>query len=421
MTNKNIEELFKQALDGHELPYDASAWESLNNKLNKNTPAQSPVKVWRWILGSIAMLIICSLAIWKIAPNTSKKEIAKEIKQTSPVKTPALDVKKNSTKADPKQDNKNGIILPKQNENEIQQENNQTLKQKSNDAVSDNTVRSNDEKEADGVVKSNQVAENLQTENVKMVFPTLTFNCVGDQTVISNSNSNELVILSPSNITYTIPAESELPISIDEKGYYRIGTMTSKGEFSENAKQLVNESPALEFVIEELNYLNGLPTLPLTVKSSESTFSLYVNDQFVQSNTKKELEVYVFEKGSNKIMICSSNDLACKTTITKTISVENDYNLLAVNAFDPFSNDNRKSTFMPFALLKRGTPFTLIIIDPSDGGIVFSSSDASNAWDGNDKRNGKMVSPNKAFIWKVTIANPEQKEKQEYKGTIVRL
>ena len=120
-------------------------------------------------------------------------------------------------------------------------------------------------------------------------------------------------------------------------------------------------------------------------------------------------------------MICSSNDLACKTTITKTISVENDYNLLAVNAFDPFSNDIRKSTFMPFALLKRGTQFTLIIIDPSDGGIVFSSSDASNAWDGNDKRNGKMVAPNKAFIWKVTISNPEQKEKQEYKGTIVRL
>jgi hypothetical protein len=244
---------------------------------------------------------------------------------------------------------------------------------------------------------------------------------VGDQTVISNSNSNELVLLSPSNITYTIPAESELPISIDEKGYYRIGTMTSKGEFSENAKQLVNESPVLDFVIEELNYLNGLPTLPLTVKSTESTFSLYINDQFVQSNTKKELEVYVFDKGSNKIMICSSNDLACKTTITKTISVENDYNLLAVNAFDPFSNDLRKSTFMPFALLKRGTPFTLIIIDPSDGGIVFSSSDASNAWDGNDKRNGKMVAPNKAFIWKVTISNPEQKEKQEYKGTIVRL
>ena len=76
---------------------------------------------------------------------------------------------------------------------------------------------------------------------------------------------------------------------------------------------------------------------------------------------------------------------------------------------------------MPYALLIRNTPFSMIIIDPSDGGIVFSSNDASNAWDGNDKRNGKMVAPNKAYIWKVNITNPEQKEKQEYKGTIVRL
>jgi hypothetical protein len=420
MTNKNIEELFKQALDGHELPYDASAWNSLNNKLNQNSLVGRP-KIGRWILGSVAMLIICSLAIWKIAPNTSNKEIAKEIKQTSPIKTTDTDVKKDSPKVDPKQDNKNGVILPNINENDTKQENNQTSKNQSNDVLSDNTDTHKDEKKVDGVVKAKQDSENIQLENVKMVFPTLSFNCVGDQTALSNINATDLVLVKPSNQQLILPAKSVTYVTIEEKGYYRIGTMSSEGSFNEQANQLVNESPALDFVIEELNYLNGIPTLPLSVKSSETTYSLYVNDQFIQTNTKKELEVYVFEKGSNKIMICSSNDLSCKTTITKTISVENDYNLLAVNAFDPFSNDNRKSTFMPFALLKRETPFTLIIIDPSDGGIVFSSSDASNAWDGNDKRNGKMVAPNKAFIWKVTISNPEQKEKQEYKGTIVRL
>ena len=420
MTNKNIEELFKQTLDGHELPYDASAWDSLNNKLNQHSLVGRP-KTWRWILGSIAMLIICSLAIWKIAPNTRKKEIAKEIKQTTPIITTDTNEKKNTPKVDPKQDNKNGVILPNINENETQQENVQILKNQSNDVLSDNTYTHKDEKKVDGVVKANQVSENIQLENVKMVFPALSFKCMGDQTALSNINATDLVLVKPSNQQLTLPAKSVTYATIEEKGYYRIGTMSSEGSFNEQANQLVNESPALDFVIEELNYLNGIPTLPLSVKSSETTYSLYVNDQFILTNTKKELEVYVFEKGSNKIMICSSNDLACKTTITKTISVENDYNLLAVNAFDPFSNDNRKSTFMPFALLKRETPFTLIIIDPSDGGIVFSSSDASNAWDGNDKRNGKMVAPNKAYIWKVTIANPEQKEKQEYKGTIVRL
>ncbi|NBR15098.1 MAG: hypothetical protein EBU01_11050, partial [Crocinitomicaceae bacterium] len=112
------------------------------------------------------------------------------------------------------------------------------------------------------------------------------------------------------------------------------------------------------------------------------------------------------------------NDFGCETTETKTFISKDDYNLLAVNALNLNSNDNRNNTFMPFALKQRNTPFKLIIIDPNDGGIVFESSDASFAWEGIDKRDGKKVNPKKAYIWKVTLLSPEKGEKSEYKGTI---
>jgi hypothetical protein len=76
---------------------------------------------------------------------------------------------------------------------------------------------------------------------------------------------------------------------------------------------------------------------------------------------------------------------------------------------------------MPYALSKRNSAFSLIIIDPDNGGIIFESSDASNPWDGIDKRNGKLVSESKTFIWKVTLSSPEKNEKAVYKGTITRI
>ena len=419
MTNKNIEELFKQALEGHELPYDASAWKGLTNKLDKNIPAQSPVKVWRWVLGSLVLISITSLLLWnnsKETSNTKKNEIGENTSQ----KGKPTKIEKSTNKQDIiiQKDKKQAVAITQENVFEIPTINsdfheNENLNV---DEIQKEEIVSTDEQE-NPVAKN----ENDVTINSSLVYPTLAFNCIGDQKVLSNKNATDLVLVTPSNQQLIIPAKSETSVNIEEKGYYRIGTMSSEGSFNEHANQLVSESPVIELITEDLNYLNGLPTLPLSIKNSEIIFTLFLNNKEVQTTNKKDLEVYLFQKGSNQIKICASNDLGCKTTISKTISIENDYNLLAVNAFDPFSNDLRKSTFMPYALLIRNTPFSMIIIDPSDGGIVFSSNDASNAWDGNDKRNGKMVAPNKAYIWKVNITNPEQKEKQEYKGTIVRL
>jgi hypothetical protein len=418
MTNKNIEELFKQALDGHELPYDASAWKGLTNKLDKNIPAQSPDKVWRWVLGSLVLISITSLLLWnnsKETNNTKKNEIGENTSQKR--KPTKIENSTNKKSILIQKDKKQAVAIIQENVFEIptidtDYNENENLNV---DEIQKEEIVSTDER-----IDPVQKHENDVPVNSSIVYPTLSFNCIGDQKVLSNKNATDLVLVTPSNLQLIIPAKSEISVTIEEKGYYRIGKMSPEGIFNEHTNQLVNESPSLDVSLEDLNYLNGLPTLPINIKSNETTIAIYLNNKLVASNLK-ETEIYLFKKGENQITVSCNNEFNCKASITKTVNTVEDYNLLAVNAFDPFSNDARKSTFMPFALTQRKTAFNLIIIDPSDGGIVFESSDASNAWDGYDKRNGKMAAANKAYIWKVNIANPEHKENIEYKGTIVRL
>lgn len=428
MIDKNIEQAFKDALEGHQVPYDASSWESLNKKLNKINPTNGSIKLWPWIVGSLLVLTVSSL----VFIGNSPEKIAKN--------------GSNKTTFNKDVENKSTTDTNKRGEKNQQLENEHANNTDKNSIVEQNTIPQNQIEETAsteeikmvaGIVNDESVKTNSATqdelkkaekftvynldEKTTVVCPNLSFSCVGEVKEISNTNSIDLILLDPFDNQITIASKSVKRISIVDKGTYRIGTTNQDGYFVELGKQIVNEAPNLDMSLEELNYLNGLPTLPITVKSSELSYNLLLNNKLMQKSSLPSTELYLFDKGNIEITITACNEFKCNASVSKNVSIESDYNLLAVNAFDPFSSDIRKNTFMPYALTLRKTAFKLIIIDPADGGIVFESNDASNAWDGYDKRNGKMINVNKACIWKVTIHTPEEKENREYKGTIVRL
>ena len=61
----------------------------------------------------------------------------------------------------------------------------------------------------------------------------------------------------------------------------------------------------------------------------------------------------------------------------------------------------------------------MIILDPTDGHMVYKTSDASKGWDGTDMKTGSPVAYEKSYIWKVVILNPEANEQNEYGGNII--
>jgi hypothetical protein len=160
--------------------------------------------------------------------------------------------------------------------------------------------------------------------------------------------------------------------------------------------------------------------MSIQAESNEGQITWH-STNILNTNTGKNVELLAFNKGFAIVEVQATTSNGCTAKEKEMIQIPSDYNLLAVNAFNPQSQDSRNSTFMPYALTIRQTAFKLIVLDPDNGGLVFESTDASNAWDGIDRRDGKLVPGNKAYIWKVVIQRPVQGEKGEYRGTIVRM
>ena len=421
--NKNIDELIKSALEGHEMPYDKNAWNSLNKKLNHPNAPIKPFKFW--FLGSsiIAVIIISSLLYFSNKQEEKSDKLVEQktdvieksnsqsttSKKTKSEKTKGIQDEKISSneleaKEDDKKETKTNLILPEANE--------VLAKEITKDLKIDEEITT--------PKKENSVITKKVTEPD---VPSFSNKCLGENLKVINKNDEGMTLIFPSGKKVSVAESATENIKLSEEGKYEL-LVNSKQKETYNSFFSVYENPRATLLVEdELNYETGLPIIRGEVQTFEESIK-WKTDKVVSassSNKAKTAAFYFFEKGQFDLEVIVSNDKGCSSIERKTISISEDYNLLSVNAFDPLSDDRRKNTFMPYALTKRNSAFSLIIIDTDNGGIIFESSDASNPWDGIDKRNGQLVNKNKAFIWKVTLTSPEKNEKSVYKGTITRI
>ena len=420
--NKNIDELIKSALEGHEMPYDNNAWNSFEKKLNKPNGPIKPFKFW--FLGSfiIAVITISSLLYFSskqkeksdklveqkkdvIEKSNSQSTTSKKTKSEKPkgIQDEKISSNELEAKEDDKKETKTNLILPEANE--------VLAKEITKDLKIDEEITT--------PKKENSVITKKVTEPD---VPSFSNKCLGENLKVINKNDEGMTLIFPSGKKVSVAESSTENIKLSEEGKYEL-LVNSKQKETYNSFFSVFENPRASLLVEdELNYETGLPIIRVEVQTFEESIKWKVDKVVSSSSSKaKTATFYFFEKGQFELEVIVSNDKGCSSIERKTISISEDYNLLAVNAFNPLSDDRRKNTFMPYALTKRNTAFSLIIIDTDDGGIVFESSDASNPWDGIDKRNGQLVNKNKAFIWKVTLTSPEKNEKSVYKGTITRI
>lgn len=421
---KDIEKIVKDALQNHEFSYDPQAWNAMESKLPK---AKTRINFTKWTMVGFAAAALAISAFIIFSPKDSsstpiaKKQATENQKTTSTQTTNSSNNKKStSTKANNSQVNSENedqkeIFTPpiiKEDNNLLQQ-----IDEKYPNIVYPNLI-------TDAITDAVSNPDNSQKPNTlelnDLKFPIIDASCQGEVFEWINSNNSSIFLKSPSGKTTEIKSKEKIKSSLTEIGTYSLGKYTKNG-FEEKQSFKIKANPSINLAIDnELNYENGLPILKSSVETFDSRISWFVNN-IGTDNGGKAANLTVYNKGRYEISVSVVNDFGCETTETKTFISHDEYNLLAVNAFNPNSNDNRNNTFMPFALKQRNTPFKLIIIDPNDGGIVFESSDASSAWEGIDKRDGKLVNSKKAYIWKVTLLSPEKGEKSEYKGTITRV
>ncbi len=414
---RNIEDLFKESLKDHQLPYNKEAWSKMNKKLDsKNSGSSNGFKL---ILGAVAAALIVSTYLFT-RTSESPDKVQAELLQTEKEESVEIndEIQKETT-----EQSKIGLIKL-----EAEKEHSVVI----TDCCDDITVQEslNEETNVEPLAESElqqpvyrEVAKNpLATEEgtAQLRFSTPNDHCLNQEFTYTNTNKEMIYILSPHENIEEIGAKETLELELDEKGRYQIGSVGPEGEFSEAVSFMVHEAQSIQVAAEDyLDFENGLPELKVQA-FSDNTISWFINDKNVSRSSKKE-NFFLFDKGSYAIMAMTKDANGCQSSDKVSFYVEKNYNLLAVNAFTPNSFDDRNKTFMPYALTTRNTPFKMIIIDPSNGSVIFETTSASQAWKGINQNTGELVKENTSFVWKVVLQKPEKGESPEYMGTVVRL
>ncbi|PHR17522.1 MAG: hypothetical protein COA38_20715 [Fluviicola sp.] len=427
-----IEELFKQSLKGHKMPYNAEAWKAMSARLDVVSPVAAPISYLKYYIGA-AVIGVAAVTTYVLLSSGNSTEInATQIANETTIKQSTTPTNKSTTG---KRDTQSGNSSVISNPTETPISSDKGLQNTSNSNVNGNNdpnglnpgvilpgpVPGNEGK-VDGTHQNNTTTvSNKETTPIntdirrKMTMPAIDDLCLNEETTITNPNSTEIYILDGlKNKIKTIPANKSVIFTPSAVGNYSLGYKNDSNLESVSNFQ-VNRIPDADFMIDFVNkYDNGVPSTHVEAISGQGT---YVWNAKNQSVSGIEAEMHFYKKGDQTIELTVNNG-QCSTTIEKTIFIENDYNLMAVTGFTPLSTILSKRTFMPFALTQRDVNFTLMIIDSRDGGVVYETSDASLPWDGTDIRSGKRSQTPQVYVWKAVIFNPAANEPSEYRGTI---
>jgi hypothetical protein len=419
----NIDDLFKKAIESQSEPYNPAAWEKLSNRLDAGIPSRKN-PFMKWGLPGLTVLVGAVAIGYYTSESTIKKphlaEVQKHNKNEQLAQNPEKPNRVSNDQTPEKTKVTDEYVVPLEQTCKLTESEGAKSDVFNSEKQTTNTKEQNPTETAAlqpaqiGKTEQDHVRNNapkLSDSYTALVLPA----CENDALDVQNANDFEILLRSKEfEVQFT--AKASRKIKLPEGTYEIVHTVTGL-TLQNHAVAGITSS---EIVVGELYYSLGLPYRHASIKT-ENTVTAIVSQETQVTCCSKELEMLSFNKGNYTLSVETSNDMGCREKSIETFYVGEDYNLLAVNAFEPLSQDARKNTFIPYALTQRNTPFRMVILDPNDGGIVFETSDALLPWDGIDKRSGKLANTNKAYVWKVNILKPEPGEKSDYLGTVVRM
>lgn len=416
---ESIENKIKESLNGHEMPYDATAWTSMSARLDKTIPTQTNSNVLKWLIGGAAVVATVGISALYLLNNDGAETAKKETTQTAKTeqeKTAESEPKVNNSA--PQQEAEHTI---ESNTTELFEQvfATQVYNQESSSTSLASELIENGGINVERIVSSETPNDENQS-GATIKIPSIGSICANESITIENTNQVTLTI-GLNDDQYTIAVGKTLTFTPKNTGVYSV-SYTLNEDIVSSSYFTVHPSPRADFLVDMSDkYDQGVPTTLLSASTGEdATYSWLINGN--QAFTGTNVKAHFFSKGNHDVELTVKNESnGCEALAVKMIRIDEDYTLLATNTFTSTSTDPRKSTFMPYALKVRNVDFKLTIIDPSNGAIVFETSDASEGWNGIDKRNGQLVDTQKPFVWIVRLMNPLPGEQPEYKSTVIRL
>ncbi len=182
---------------------------------------------------------------------------------------------------------------------------------------------------------------------------------------------------------------------------------------SENNDVTVLDLPVASFTWENSSDV-AIPAIHF-INTTENHSSLSWNIPSLRTTNLRDFEHTFRSKGTYKVELTAFNDAGCQNTISKEITIGEDYNLLAATGFTP-NGDGMNDNFIPAALTILETEFTFSVWSP-ERGMVYQTKNASEPWD------GKITSDNTpardgGYVWQVQLVNANG-ETEFYQGQVI--
>ncbi len=417
------EQLFSDKLNELEFEYNSADWDALQDRLPKG--GNSSWLGTKGIIGiaAVAVVLVGSVYYLNQEENKAEQPIEKTqfVEQAEEKPTEAIEKnnqpiasEENAEQAELKPTEKDEIIPSQKteeaeevdkNEQKIVAEVKNTHKEKAS-AKAETTEKAKPTKVAPAKNKENLTVDlpnKVCSDQIHLLMlekadelPTgfiIHWNFDGIKEVDSNSPGLKEAAKSASYLTAKIKNE--------------------KGEVVKNLEKRV-EIVDVDQLTADFTYVDSedpYTDLQVEFKAKEEGFvSFEWNGEDDRSIGKgKELNYAFKDQGVYYIELNAKTVDGCIVKALKPVSVQNDFDPLAPNAFTPDQNGNNDN-FIPVAFKDRNDRFKMEIHSLS-GQLIYQTFSTAEGWNGQFNNTGQMM-PEGRYVWIVVIGNENGQEKR---------
>lgn len=425
-----FEELIKNSLEGYEMPYDASQWARLEQKLGGGTAPKGSKGIWYIAAGAAAITAISATIFFTNTPGNKQVDFLNKQIDLTDKNTPAVKSDTKTTQViNPANNNLTNTANIQTKPNEYNTANNANNKVNNNinlklttSELSPETVTNITENNNTSIVStvsgnninnltnSNNTLSNSESKND--IKPILTIDkttlCAGEKLTLKLDNRSAKIDLGNGEII-SLNINEKKQISYAEAGIYNMH-VADMPEITQTITVLAKPDANITYntTIEEGRQITKI--------STDSYFNNGITWIFDDGKITHEKSTWKYynKRGTYPIKLILEGNNGCKNEINKQIIIEEDYNLLAPNIFSP-NGDGINETFIPEALKILQVNFIMTIYDRS-GKLVYSTNTVDKPWDGRYTSDNKPA-PAGVYIWVVKMTD-DKGNVETFKGDI---
>lgn len=401
-----FEDLIKQKVAKHEEAYDPKAWETLSSKLDATSVVAKSTSSLKWVISAASVIVVALVSVLFYSKEPAKKHVEKENVVTADKNTPKTE---QETIENTTTENSSETQSPFTNNTKDYH-----IKITIVDTPIPMAIFPKNELPGHGWPEPITKFE-IEQQPVLIALNWDNVVCQNTNKILGNPTATTLLIVGK---TKTYRLEKGQTIHADDMlaGMYEVRLLNFE---KVHTLEIVGVD-GVDFIEDAIVYDKGLPTIPVRATNANLSALTWKFDAKPISD-KKEVMIPAFNKGIAKVELEGMQN-GCAVKAIYNVTVKEDYNLLAVNAFNIDSRDERNKTFLPYALYERNDAFDMQIIDPKTGEVIFKTNSIENPWNGIDSRTGELVPANTRYIWTVKLAKIANFElKGVYQGVIVRV